>query len=99
MTLDTWLIPSLIWDIALACSLDAVSMSLIRSETVFTSLIMLPTASAVSLAILLPSSIFFTESSIKAVVPFTASADFAARFLTSSATTANPLPAAPARAA
>ena len=56
-------------------------------------------AEAVSFAILVPLSTAWSAPSIRAEVFFEASADLAARFLTSSATTANPLPAAPALAA
>ena len=54
---------------------------------------------AVSSAILLPFSTAFMEFSISTAVFWEASADLLARFLTSSATTANPLPALPALAA
>ncbi len=49
--------------------------------------------------ILLPFSTASNELSINTEVFLAASADFSARFLTSSATTANPLPALPALAA
>ena len=55
--------------------------------------------SAVSLAVLKPAREFSTLSLIKTWVCWAASADLAARFLTSSATTAKPLPASPALAA
>ena len=54
---------------------------------------------AVSLAILVPLSTAFIELWISTVVFLAASALLLARFLTSSATTAKPLPAAPALAA
>ncbi len=54
---------------------------------------------AVSFAIFDPLETVATEPSISVVVWFAASALLAARLLTSSATTANPLPAEPARAA
>jgi hypothetical protein len=54
---------------------------------------------AVSFAILVPSSAFSAEFEISVLVSFADSALFAARLRTSSATTANPLPADPARAA
>src|SRR5271156_2726308 len=46
-----------------------------------------------------PVLAFWTDPSISAAVVLAASADRIARFRTSSATTANPLPASPARAA
>ena len=56
-------------------------------------------AEAVWLITDLPAEMASIEPSISSVVSRAASADFWARFLTSSATTANPFPAAPARAA
>ena len=47
----------------------------------------------------LTASAFFCEPSISELVSLAASAERWARFLTSSATTENPLPASPARAA
>ena len=55
--------------------------------------------SAVWPAILVPFSTAFREASIRAAVLLEASADLLARLRTSSATTANPFPALPARAA
>jgi hypothetical protein len=55
-------------------------------------------AFAVSLAILVPASDFLIEPSIISVVSIAALAERAARFLTSSATTAKPLPCCPALA-
>jgi hypothetical protein len=55
--------------------------------------------SAVSLAIFVPFSVLLIEPSISSVVSFAALADLAARFRTSSATTAKPLPCCPALAA
>ena len=52
-----------------------------------------------SVAISTPCRAFFTEPSIRFDVFFAASAERIARFRTSSATTAKPLPASPARAA
>lgn len=60
---------------------------------------MFPRDSAVLLTILVPFSTANIEFSISTAVFLAASADLAARFLTSSATTANPLPALPALAA
>ena len=54
---------------------------------------------AVSSAIFVPFSIALIALSIRTVVLFAASADLPARLRTSSATTAKPLPAAPALAA
>ena len=54
---------------------------------------------AVSFAIVVPSSTALIESPISSVVSLAACATLLARFLTSSATTANPLPASPALAA
>ena len=54
---------------------------------------------AVSVAMRVPFSTAFTEPSMRAEVLLEASADLLARLRSSSATTAKPLPAAPARAA
>jgi hypothetical protein len=82
-----------------ACSLEALFISLISSVTDSTPLTIFSRASAVSFAILAPTSDFFIESSIKSAVSFAAFADRPARFLTSSATTAKPFPCWPALAA
>ncbi len=54
---------------------------------------------AVSSAILVPFCTCLIEFAINVLVPFAASALLLAKFLTSSATTAKPLPASPALAA
>ena len=92
-------IPPLSCVTAVACSSEAVAISSILEVTELTFSTTSKSEVAVSSAIFVPLSIALIAFSISAVVFFAASADLPARFLTSSATTANPLPAAPARAA
>ena len=70
-----------------------------NSATLVTVLTISSNAIAVLFAILVPSLTFTIEVSIISVVSSAALADLAARFLTSSATTAKPLPCCPALAA
>ena len=74
-------------------------MPLIISSDFETPVVISSNARAVSAAIFVPAPTFTIESSISSAVSAAADADFAARFLTSSATTANPYPASPALAA
>ncbi len=88
-----------ICDIAFACSSQAVEISAINAVVcVVVSTIRLNVC-AVSFAIAVPSSTALIESLMSSVVSLAACATLPARFLTSSATTAKPLPASPALAA
>jgi len=82
-----------------ACSLEATAISFTKSDTLPTSSTIEFKATDVSFAIFVPVPTFLIEFSIITVVSFDAAADFAARLLTSSATTAKPFPYCPALAA
>ena len=84
---------------ARACSLDATAISPTNSAAFDTPSTIIFNAWAVSFASLVPPSTSFIEPSIILVVSFAAFADLAAKFLTSSATTAKPFPCWPALAA
>ncbi len=81
------------------CSLEAAEISAIRSPTFAELWATLVNASLVAVTSWDPSLTFFTVPSMSWAVFLAASAARMARFLTSSATTANPAPASPARAA
>ena len=98
-TTDTWSIPWLIWAIPEACSFDAWAISATRAAVWLIAATISCRDDSVSWAILLPLSTFASVDSIYWVVSLAASALLAARFLTSSATTAKPLPCWPALAA
>jgi hypothetical protein len=84
---------------AVSCSLEDTVISLIKleRELVFSKITFRD--SAVWFAVFFPTSTLVTDFSIRTDDSFVASALLAARFLTSSATTANPLPCFPALAA
>ncbi|GBU20127.1 hypothetical protein R80B4_00001 [Fibrobacteres bacterium R8-0-B4] len=82
-----------------ACSLQTAAISDIRSPALPVRSRIRPREFATSTVILTPPSAFLTDSSIISAVFLAASALSIARLRTSSATTANPLPASPARAA
>ena len=98
-TLEIWSIPTVIWVMASACSLEALAMASIISVASWIPVTTFSKAPAVSSAILLPFSTEEREFSIRTAVFLDASADLLARSRTSSATTAKPLPALPALAA
>ena len=81
------------------CSPDAAAISATRSLTLRDPSAISERISATSSVTFTPSSEFFTDPSIISVVVLAASALRCARLRTSSATTANPFPASPARAA
>ena len=81
-----------IWATAVACSLDADAILLIISTICSTAATISSNAWAVSVARAEPCSTLRIESSIISAVSLAAEALFPARFLTSSATTAKPLP-------
>ena len=81
------------------CCAAAAAILSTRLETVSVVFTTFISDWAVSSAIRLPLSTALTAPSINSEVLLEASADLLARLRTSSATTANPLPAVPARAA
>ncbi len=98
-TSEIWSTPTVTWAIELASSSDAFAISLTSAVVLLVVFIIFWSDWAVLSTIFVPFSTASIEFSINVDVFFAASADFAARFLTSSATTANPLPASPALAA
>ena len=91
--------PWVTWEMDLACASDALDISLMVPVTSCTPVTTSFKDMAVSSAIFVPFSTALRELSISAAVFLDASALLLARFLTSSATTANPFPASPALAA
>ena len=85
--------------ISVSCSCEFLVHDSIISEIVFIFVTISVSDDAVLCAIPEPSDIFAIELSIKAVVSLAACWLLAARLRTSSATTANPFPCSPARAA
>ena len=98
-TAEIWLMPSDTCDTASDCSLETVEILSIESVTEWMLFTTSCSTSAVCCAISVPVWTACAECSINADVFWAASADLRARVLTSSATTANPLPASPARSA
>ena len=84
---------------AALCAPAALSISCAVSSSFSILPVTAPSVLAVSSARSLPSRIFAMAVSISSAVCLAASADLPARLLTSSATTAKPLPASPAREA
>ena len=99
VSFDSSSIERVTWVTAWLCASEAVAISFITSPTRPTWEVMLPRFSLTSLLNWTPSSAFFTAPSIICAVTRAASALRIARLRTSSATTAKPLPASPARAA
>ncbi|MPN38300.1 hypothetical protein SDC9_185824 [bioreactor metagenome] len=91
--------PVLTWAIAFACSSEALAISPMKSTILLDFSTTVINEVAVSSAIFEPLATAETVCSIKFVVFLAASADFVAKLRTSSATTAKPFPAVPARAA
>ena len=91
--------PALICSTADACSSDAAYIFPTSSLEVADISETLPISSTVSATTALPLATDSIVSVMITAVLFVASSDFVARFLTSSATTAKPLPASPALAA
>ena len=89
----------LICSIPRLCSSLAAAISETRLFTCFTASIISLSASPLLLTSSVPFPIFSTESLIRTPISFAASPERCARFRTSPATTANPRPWSPARAA
>ena len=98
-TWEIWSTPAVIWVIASVCFSDAIAISFTKFAVSSTFFTIIFNEAAVSLVKFSPLVTADKEFPIITVIFFTASPDCSARFLTSSATTAKPLPASPALAA
>lgn len=87
------------WSMPAACSFAVAEISATMSLTVVTAVSMAASCSLTCLAVTSPSPACFTDSRMRTSVLFAASLHRNASDRTSSATTANPRPASPARAA
>lgn len=97
-TKETCSTPMLIWAIASACWVLASEICCIKSLDYLVLSIISWRDLSVGLATRVPFSTAWSEFLISSDVSFALYADLVARFRTSSATTSNPLPAAPALA-